>query len=136
MRFFSCSLAVLALLAAGCGKSDDLLRTPGSLLMNGESFVPDDGDLVQITFVPIPADGTPALDYYFAEVDQETGSFWPAGKDRQGMPPGRYRVAVELMRKKKDVFEGRFDTEQSPFIFDVDAATDEIVIELDHPPTS
>ncbi len=47
------------------------------------------------------------------------------------MPPGKYRVAVELMKKKKDQFGGKFDTIRSPFVFDVDGQTKEIVIDLD-----
>jgi len=84
--------------------------------------------------VPIPADGKPPRDFYFAETDQTAGTFRPAGKNGKGMPPGKYRVAVELMKKKKDVLGGKYDAERSPFVFDVDANTKEIVIDLDNPP--
>jgi hypothetical protein len=137
MRTILISIVFAAAFAAsGCGKSDGLLRTQGRLLKGGEDFVPADGEYIQITFVPIPQDGKPAMDYYYADVDQDTGTFWPAGKTRKGMPPGTYRVAVELMKQKKDLFGGKFDAAKSPFVFDVDEDTAEIVIDLDEPPTA
>jgi len=124
---------IAGLLLAGCGKSE-LLRTKGHILKGGKVFVPAEGELLQITFVPILPNGQPSRDHYYADVDQGTGIFMPAGKDRRGMPPGFYRVAVELMKKKKDQLGGRFDAEQSPYIFEVDQTTDLIEIDLDNPP--
>jgi len=125
----------LALCAAGCGDSGKL-RTNGRLLKGGEGFIPNEGEYLQITFVPILESGNPPDRHYYAEVNQEAGSFRPDGTDKKGMPPGKYRVAVELMKKKKDLFKGKFDQEFSPFIFDVDADTDEIVIDLDDVPVT
>src|SRR5262249_35416619 len=123
---------VVALATSGCG--DGLLRTPGRLLKGGQPLIPKNGEFIEITFVPIPSDGKPPGDFYYADVDQAAATFRPAGKNGQGMPPGKYRVAVELMKKKKDQLGGRFDAERSPFVFDVDAKTREIVIDLDNPP--
>jgi hypothetical protein len=122
----------LCILITGCG-GDGLLRTKGQLLKGGQPFIPPQGEFIEITFVPILPDGKPPADYYYAEVDQATGKFRPAGKNLKGMPPGKYRVAVELMKKKKDMFGGKFDAERSPFVFDVDGQTKEIVIDLDTP---
>jgi hypothetical protein len=121
----------LCILITGCG--DGRLRTKGQLLKGGQPYIPPEGEYIEITFVPILPDGKPAPDYYYAEVDQTTGTFRPAGKDLKGMPPGKYRVAVELMKKKKDKLGGKFDTMRSPFVFDVDDQTKEIVIDLDKP---
>jgi hypothetical protein len=137
MRTILISTIVFVIAAAsGCGKSDGLLRTQGRLLKGGEDFVPADGEYIQITFVPISQDGKPAMDYYYADVDQDAGTFRPAGKNRKGMPPGTYRVAVELMKQKQDLLGGKFDAAKSPFVFDVDDETAEIVIDLDEPPTA
>jgi hypothetical protein len=124
----------LAFAATGCGKNDELLRTQGRLLKAGEDFIPAEGAFIQITFVPIPEDGKPATNYYYADVDQETGRFLPDGAQKKGMPPGRYRVAVELMKNKQDLLGGIYDAARSPYVFDVDAETEEIVIDLDKPP--
>lgn len=123
----------IGLIALGCG-SHEKLRTKGRLIKGGVDFVPDVDQYIQVTFMPVPADGGIARDYYYADVDQDTGIFVPAGKDRQGMPPGKYRVAVELMEQRKDLLRGKFNTENTPYVVDVDAETQEIVIDLDNPP--
>ena len=130
-RFMSAPL--LALVAAGRA-GDGLLRTQGRLLKGGQPYVPREGEYIEITFIPISPDGKPPWDHDFADVDQTISSVQPAGKNKKGMPPGKYRVAVELMVKKKDQLRGKFDAEKSPFVFDVDAKTSEIVIDLDKPP--
>jgi hypothetical protein len=131
----NCVLVLAAAAAAGCGNGDGLLRTRGQVVKGGENFVTPEGQHLQIEFVPIPEDGKPPKMYYWAEVDQETGEFRPDGPMKTGMPPGKYRVALVLMdKKKKDIFGGKFNTEHSPYIFEVDADTDELIVDLDDPP--
>ncbi len=124
----------LCLLVSGCG--DGRLRTRGRVMKDGQPLLPKEGESVRVTLVPILPDGQPPADHYFAEYNPANGTFQSSGKDRKGMPPGKYRVAVEYKRKKKDVFAGQFDENQSPFVFDVDSGTKELVIDLDHPPGS
>jgi hypothetical protein len=101
---------------------------------SGAPFLPGEGEFVRVTFVPVVAGEKPAEDFYVAEYNRDDGTFQVAGKDRRGMPPGRYRVAVELDKRRKDLLKGKFDAERSPFVFDVDGSTGEIVIDLDRPP--
>ncbi len=124
--------AVLCLLTVGCG--DGRLRTRGRLVKNGQPLIPKDEESVRVTFVPILPDGKPPADHYFAEFNPADGTFQSAGKDKKGMPAGKYRVAVEYKQKKQDVFGGHFDENRSPFVVDVDVNTKEIVIDLDNPP--
>jgi hypothetical protein len=124
--------AALCLLVAGCGEVK--LRTSGRVMKDGQPLVPKDGESVRVTFVPLPPDGSPPADHYFAEFNPADGTFHSSGKDRKGMPPGKYRVAVEYKRNKQDVFNGKFDENRSPYVFDIDAHTTEIVIDLDKPP--
>jgi hypothetical protein len=133
-RYFAVA-AGLCLLIAGCG-GNGKLRTQGRLVMGGQPLIPKDGESIRVTFVPILADGTPPSDHYFAEFNRADGTFRPAGKDKTGMPPGKYRVAVEYKKDKQDMFEGRFDENRSPYVFDVNSKTKEIVIDLDKPPAS
>jgi len=137
MRLFMWSGCVLALVltAAGCGPSDNLLALQGRLLKSGEKFEAGADELVQITFVPILPNGEPPRDHYYANIDDAKGTFVAAGKTGRGLPPGKYRVAVQLMKKKKDQYSGKFDQVKSPYIFDIDAKTKEIVIDVDKPPT-
>ena len=121
----------LAVSVAGCGRGEKMLRTEGQLLKGGEPFIAEEGQNIQITFVPITKDGKPPKKTYYADVDQETGAFVPDGAQKKGMPPGKYRVVVALMQKKVDLFDGKFDEQQSPFVVDVDDETAEIIIDLD-----
>ena len=127
------ALAALCLLAAGCG--DGRLRTRGRLLKGGQPLLPRENESVRVTFVPILAGGKPPADHYHAEFNRADATFRSAGKDKKGMPPGKYRVAVEYKNKnKEDTFGGKFDENRSPYVFDIDARTTEIVIDLDKPP--
>ena len=126
--------ASIGLMAIGCG-GDKKLRTQGRLLKGGQPLVLKPDQKVRITFVPILPDGKPPADHYTALYDSEKGTFVAAGKDRNGMPPGKYRVAVELATKKKDDLKGMYDEDRSPFVFDIDSSTKEIEIDLDKPPS-
>ncbi|MDB5309476.1 MAG: hypothetical protein JWO38_3678 [Gemmataceae bacterium] len=128
-RVLTPAAAALCLLAVGCG--DGMLRTQGRLVKNGQPFLPQTGEVVQILFVPIFPDGKLPTDYYAAEVDQAAGTFRPAGKNGKGMPPGKYRVAIELMKNRRDQFGGKFDAAKSPFVVEINSSTAEIVIDLD-----
>ena len=135
MRVFSFTwsvLAVAALVMAGCG-GPARLRTKGRVVKSGAAFVPAPGQFVRVTFVPVPA-GNPPQDHYVAEVNNTDGTFRVAGKDGKGMPPGKYRVAIELDQHRSDMLKGQFDAERSPFVFDVDSSTKEMVLDLDNPP--
>lgn len=133
LRFLSMSLA-LVVVAVGCGKGDLLLRTNGRVLKGGEAFVPGTDENLRIIFVPITPDGSPPKNHYIADVDQAKGTFTPSGGNHLGMPEGKYRVAVELRKQRKDQFDGRFDEEKSPFVVEVSRKTPEIVIDLEKPP--
>ncbi len=122
----------LCLLLAGCGTGK--LRTQGKLLKSGQPLIPQEGESVRVTFVPILPDGKPPMDHYFAEFDPKDATFRAAGKDREGMPPGKYRVAVEFKRNRQDIFQGRYDENRSPFVFEVGSSTSDLVIDVDAPP--
>ena len=123
----------VGLLATGCG-GEKKLRTQGRLLKGGQPLVLKPDQKVRITFVPILPDGKPPMDHYVATYDDAKGTFVAAGKDLGGLPPGKYRVAIEVATKKRDELKGIFDEDRSPFIFDIDSKTKEIEIDLEKPP--
>jgi hypothetical protein len=129
---WSAVVAALCLMVAGCGQAK--LQTRGRVMKGGQPFLPKEDESIRVTFVPILPDGAPPKDHYHAEFNRDDGTFQSAGKDKKGMPPGKYRVAVEYKRKKQDVLGGKFDEDRSPFVFDIDANTPELVIDLDNPP--
>jgi hypothetical protein len=121
-------VAALSLLVAGCGGGN--LRTRGRVVKDGQPLLPKENETVRVTFVPILADGKPPTDHFHCEFNREDGTFQSAGKDKKGMPPGKYRVAVEFKRDRREVFGGAFDEDRSPFVFDIDSGTPELVIDL------
>ena len=127
-------IGCIALIPVGCGKSNDLLRTKGQVVKNGKPFAPEKDENLQIALIPISPDGKPPRNWYAAEVDPATGSFYAAGGEKKGVPQGKYRVMVELKKKKKDVLGGKFDALKSPFIVDIDQKSSPIMIDIENPP--
>ena len=121
------------LVLTGCG-GDGRLNVKGRLLKNGQALKLTDPDFVRVIFFPVTTDGRPPKNTYLAAVDDDDGTFEAVGPDGRGVPPGKYRIAIELNRKRKDMLKGSFDGDRSPFVFDVDSSTKELVIDLDKPP--
>ena len=136
MRRYVVSILILVLAfgSAGCGKKEPkLLKAKGQVVKDGEDFVPEEDENLQVCFIPIAKDLSPPRNWYAAEVDPATGSFYAAGGEKKGMPPGRYRVMVELKRNRKDVLGGKFDSQNSPYIFDVDDNSELMVVDIAKP---
>ena len=122
---------LLAVLAAGCGSG--MLKTKGRVTKSGEPLVLKPGEDVCLYFYPLNADGTLGKTVFPAYFNAADSTFQVTGNDRNGMPPGKYRVAVEHTVNKKDLLKGAYDMMKSPYVFDVDSKTKEIVIDLDKP---
>jgi hypothetical protein len=126
---------VSAIVLIGCGKSDTLLRAKGQVVKNGDVFIPEEDENLQVCFIPIADDGAPPRNWYAAEVDSTNGTFYASGGEKKGMPAGKYRVMVELKKNRKDLLKGKFDAQNSPFIFEVDEQSEPMVIDIEQPPT-
>jgi hypothetical protein len=132
IRDFVVFLGVAAT-AAGCG-DDGLIQPKGHAIKDGEILIPGEDEHIQVEFVPISLNGGPPDMQYWGGVDQKTGAFWPDGPFKKGMPPGKYRVSVALIKNKKDLLDGKFNPEISPFVFEIEDESEEIVLDLDNPP--
>ena len=71
--------------------------------------MPQSGEVIQVLLVPILKNGETPGDVYGATVDQATGTFVASGKDLKGLPPGKYRVVVQLQKNKQDLLDGKFE---------------------------
>jgi hypothetical protein len=127
------TLVLACALVCLCGCGQKMLKTKGRVLKDGAPFLPGEGEFIRVTFVPLVT-GKKVEDYFVAEVNNKEGTFVAAGKDLRGIPPGKYRVAIELDKGRSDLLQGKFNSEASPFVFDVDETTKEIVIDLARPP--
>jgi hypothetical protein len=55
------------------------------------------------------------------------------GKDGKGLPPGKYRVAISLIKDREDQLKGSFNVKSSPFLCEVKSASEEITLDLATP---
>ena len=121
----------LGVLISGCGSGK--LQTKGRILKNGAAYIPAEGDIVRVMFVPITEGNERVTDFHAAIVDPEDGTFQAAGRDGQGVPPGKYRIAVEHLRNRADLLKGAFDAVHSPFVCELKSSADEVTIDLAKP---
>jgi hypothetical protein len=118
---------LVGVLLVGCGGS--MINARGRVTKGGQPFAPTGGANLRIFFVPMNfADSR--FETYPAVFDAKDGTFEVKGKDGNGLPPGKYRVNLELMTKKADVWKGKLMGDKSPFTCEVSKGN-EIVINLD-----
>jgi len=150
----------ITLLAAsqGCGERTNTVWVSGKLLKGGVKYVPPEGQLVSVTFVGLEIEDNSGKtvqgsEPFWAEVDQTSGTFRVPGPQGQGIPPGKYRVAVtqKMLReaydakphpppkrslnrvdRESDMLKGRFGLAHSPIIREV-KTSGELIIDLDRP---
>jgi hypothetical protein len=121
-----------ALLLAGCGRG--LVQPKGRVLKDGAPLALKEQEYVNIFFVPVVAQGEKHPgDVYAARYNDADGAFQATGKDGKGLPPGKYKITVEHLRKKRDLLNGAFGADKTPFVRDIDSRTGEIVLDLARP---
>ena len=124
------AVAATSCLATGCGGGPTKFQTRGRILKNGEPFRAPQDDALRLTLVPIPEQGSRVMNWYAANFNAKDGTFRASGPDGAGIPPGKYRVCVELLHKRSDVLKGAFFGDSSPFVREVRSRSDEITIDL------
>jgi len=132
MRFIHFGwIAILACAAlTGCG-GNPRLNAKGRVVKGGQPYTVPAGDYVRVTFYELTPDGGTGKNSYAATFDNADGTFRAVGPDGRGIPPGKYRICVEHESKRRDLFKGAYNTDTTPFVFDIDSRTTELVIDLD-----
>jgi hypothetical protein len=119
-----CLLACL-LAAGGCGEGDSNLQVSGKITRDGQPLtVSDKGEFVMV-FHELQG-GQLGGHAYAATVDH-------AGAYRVALPPGKYRVAVQLMDpyvEHVDKLGGAYDQAKSPLTVEIAESRDDLNIEL------
>jgi hypothetical protein len=130
--WWRCGL-LAAFLLVGCG-GPVLIRPKGRVLKGGAPLALKEEEYVNIFFVPVVGEGQKHPgDVYAARYNDADGTFQATGKDGKGLPPGRYKITVEHLRKKKDLLRGAFGPDKTPFVREVTASTRELTLDLDKP---
>jgi hypothetical protein len=120
---------LIGLFAIGCGSG--FIKAKGRVLKGGEPFHPGEGEALRIILAPVDPPTGSTYDSYAAEFHPDDGSFQVKGKDGNGLPPGKYRVSLELLKKKEDLFKGSYTGARSPFTCEVTNSSSELVVDLD-----
>jgi hypothetical protein len=129
-RHISWIATALMGVCAGCSQGDGRLNVTGKIVKGGAAFTVPEDEYVRVTFFPITAGGPPK-NTYAASYNRNDGTFRAIGGDGKGIPPGKYKVAIEHEKNKRDQFKGAYDGDRSPFEFDIDRKTKPLVIDLD-----
>jgi hypothetical protein len=131
MRRMTMLLVVLLLvLAAGCGPPR--VKAKGRLVNNGEPYRVEETDIVHMAFTP--TEGSAGHEgNYVAEFNRKDSTFQVLGKEGRGLPPGKYRITVQVNRNRKDILKGAFGADKSPFVQDITDAGSEIVLDVGKP---
>jgi hypothetical protein len=119
---------LIGLFALGCGGKR--FNTKGRIILGGEPFLTKDNESMRLYFSPIDESGT-ANESYAAEYNGEEGTFTVVGKDRKGLPPGKYRISIQLMAGGEDLFQNRLAGLKSPFTCEIADASTEVTVDLD-----
>jgi hypothetical protein len=106
------------------------IQAKGRITRGGEPFRTGTHEGLRIIFEPQEVAGD-TYNSYPAEYRSEDGSFVVRGRDAQGLPPGKYRVSIQLMKNKEDLFRGACLGKKSPFTCEVTDGSEEVLVDLD-----
>jgi hypothetical protein len=123
-------LALALVFLGGCGSGD--VKATGRLLKNGEPYVPGADEFVVMSFV---AEGAPEgkEGSFVVAFNREDGTFEVTGPTGRGLPPGKYRACIQVMKRKKDLLKGRFNAKNSPFLCTVETGKEDLTFDLARP---
>jgi hypothetical protein len=115
-------------LLSGCSGR---LKPRGRLLVNGDPFRPGEGEIVRVALFSTEAGKDEGS--HPAEYRREDGTFQVPGRGGRGVPPGKYRFTVQVLKNRKDRLKGRFGPANSPFVREVSTRSEEIILDLGKP---
>lgn len=126
---------IVCLFLSACSSGPKPLKVTGKLTYQGKPLAVDAKGGVTLTFIPVVEAGQ-AFTNQQAEVNREDMSFAVKGPTGQGIPAGKYRIAVMLMTPEQTPMvreiNQRFTQEQSPIVRDI-ASEEPIVLDLSKP---
>jgi hypothetical protein len=122
-------LILCGLSAAGCAKGPDegpVVVVRGHLTNAGQPLTVKGMDFglgfIEVRFCKYPGEGKPIpLNDTFPTQADASGNFKVLGRFGNGIPPGKYRIAVRQWDPypSNDALGGKFDVQHSPLIRDI-----------------
>ncbi len=138
MRALFALLACVCLCVVGCSSGSPTFKVSGTLQNDGKPYTAPKGSSVLITFVPVELKNM-QVDTYPTKMKAEDSSFLVPGREGNGIPPGKYRVALQQMvpggSDEINAMNERFSSTKSPIIVEVKDATP-IVIDIAKAPAN
>lgn len=127
---FWSTLACIIALTALSGCSSGLLHPHGRVTSEGEVLRGRKGERLLVIMHRLD-EGNKELDSFIANIKPEAG-FEVHGHHGKGIPPGKYRISVQITNKKgeNDRLKGAFGPEKSPFVRDITDDDEEIVVDI------
>jgi len=120
----------LCLLFTACASEEKLVKVNGKLKEGEQPFKMDPNGSISVSFVPIVAEGT-HFSTYPATVERTDMSFVVPGRKGKGIPPGKYRVAIQLRTpeasEKINEQNQRLSKQHSPIMVEVNDETPLII---------
>jgi hypothetical protein len=122
---------IFLLFVAGCGTRT--VKVKGRLVYNGAPYVPGENEHVLMSF--ISADESKSVKAgdeaaFVVSVNQQEGTFEVTGAKGKGLPPGKYRACVQVLKSKKDIFGGAYNAQNSPFLCSVETGSEDLTFDL------
>jgi hypothetical protein len=112
----------LCLLLPACSTGPKPIKVKGTVVYNGKPYMVDTKGSINLTFVPIVDADTPH-DKYPTRMNKEDATFVVLGRNSTGIPPGKYRIAVNLMvpnmTDEMTEMNAKFTEKDSPIVLDI-----------------
>lgn len=120
------ALGVALLFAAGCGRAPKLVPVEGKVYVNDKAVEGSDTVKGYVVFHPDQSKGNMTQDHVQSEIGPD-GSFKAFAGPKEGVPPGWYKVTVELAKTNpKDPYDHKplidekyREADKSGFAFEV-----------------
>jgi hypothetical protein len=125
----------------GCGGGGDLVKVTGKIVDGGTPYVLEGEEVeeggVGIEVVFYPLDGSGGFDKegtaYFATAEPD-GTFVLEGDEGDGIPAGKYRVALSQMTGSSpdavDPFGDKFTADNSPLTVEVSSSNPAVELDI------
>ncbi len=118
-------LALLSMLNGCKRQSEPHVEFSGQVISGGKPLRVKWGENLKVLFCTVDQQNKPGEKSYMAISDRR-------GYFTASAPPGKYRIAVLLLHRDKDILHNAFDSIRSPFVRDLHEG-DTLNLDLDHP---